>query len=223
MPTALKALFSSSDANAAWSSRVSETESSRMPFCTRLSRSSAEMVATKSARFSCSVSIVRLAAMACTASMKRPSSRLRMPSGRERLAAQRLRCGGHAFDRGLHADVELQFHIHPHAVFGDQRLLARAAHLHAQRAHVDLVHLVQEGQGQAAAGDQHPLATEAGADDGHVATGLAVEAIEEDHHHRDHDDRDDDAEQPGKHEHGRPRGGMRIRCTDVGADTFQVK
>ena len=81
MPTALKALFSSSAAKAVWSMRVSDTESSRMPFCARLSRSSADTAATNSARFSCRVSIGRLAAMACTASMKRPSSRLRMPSG----------------------------------------------------------------------------------------------------------------------------------------------
>ena len=81
MPTALKALFSSSAANGVWSSRVSDTESSSTPFCTRFSRNRAEMVLTNSPRCSCSASIVRLAAIDCTASMKRPSNRLRMPSG----------------------------------------------------------------------------------------------------------------------------------------------
>ena len=158
-------------------------------------------LATNSARFSCSVSIVSLAATDCSASTKRPSSRLRMPSGVKALRADRLRGGGDALDRGLHAHVELELDVDAHAVVGDQRLFAGAPHLHADGAHVDLVDLVQERQRQAAARDHDALAAEAGADERDVARRLAVEAVEKDDHDRDHDDRDDDAEKPGEHHH----------------------
>ena len=81
IPTALKALFSSSDANGAWSSRVSDTESSSTPFCDRLSRIRSATRRTNSPRFSCRPSMVSVATTDCNASMKRPSNRLRMPSG----------------------------------------------------------------------------------------------------------------------------------------------
>ena len=80
-PTALKALLSSSEAKAAWSIRVRDTDSSCRPLCARFSRTDSRIVRTNSARRSCSESIVRPAAVAWIASMKRPSSRLRTPSG----------------------------------------------------------------------------------------------------------------------------------------------
>ena len=75
-------------------------------------------------------------------------------------------------------------------------------HLDAHGAHVDLVDLVQERQRQAAAGDHDALAAEAGAHEGDVARGLAIEAVEKQHRDRDHRDRDGDAEQPAKDDHG---------------------
>ena len=121
--------------------------------------------------------------------------------GRERLGAQRLRGGGHAFDGGLHPHIELELGVHAHAIFRDKRLFARAFDLHANRAHVDLVDLVQERQRKHPTGNDGALPAEAGADDGHVSRRLAIEAAEKDHHHRDHDDRDDDAKQPGENKH----------------------
>jgi hypothetical protein len=85
-PIALKALLSSSAAKAAWSSRVSDTDSSWMPLRARLSCTDSRMLRTNSPRRSCSESIVSAAAVAWMASMKRPSSRLRTPSGLSDLA-----------------------------------------------------------------------------------------------------------------------------------------
>ena len=64
MPTALKALFSSSDASDAWSNRVSEADSSRRPFCSRLSVSRLSTSLTNSPRFSWSWSMVLVATTA---------------------------------------------------------------------------------------------------------------------------------------------------------------
>jgi hypothetical protein len=73
MPTALKALFSSSALNGVWSSAVSDTVSSSSPLrasdSTRPSRTSA----TKRPRFSCSSSIVKRAATERSASTSLPS------------------------------------------------------------------------------------------------------------------------------------------------------
>ena len=121
--------------------------------------------------------------------------------GREGLGAERLRRGGHTFDRRLHAHVKLKLGVDAHPVFGDQRFFAGAPHLDADRAHADLVDLVQEGQREEPARDHRLLAAEAGADDRHVTRRLAVEAVQEHHHDRDHDDGDDDSEEPGEHDH----------------------
>jgi hypothetical protein len=124
--------------------------------------------------------------------------------GAERLGADRLRRGGDALDRRLHAEVELELDVDAHPVFGDQRLGAGAAHLDPHRPHVDLVDLVQERQRQRAAGEDDLLAAEAGADEGDVARGLAIEPVQERDADGDRDDQDDQAEQPGQQGHGLP-------------------
>ena len=87
------------------------------------------------------------------------------------------------------------------AIFGDDRFVADATDLDAQRAHVDLFDLVQERQRQAAAGNENALAAETGPDQGDVARRLAVEAVEEHHRDRHHDDGDGNAQYPAEDNH----------------------
>ena len=58
IPTALNALFSSRAWKGVWSRRVSETDSSRRPFCARSSPSMALTSAVYFARSSCRLSMV---------------------------------------------------------------------------------------------------------------------------------------------------------------------
>jgi hypothetical protein len=122
--------------------------------------------------------------------------------GAERLRADRLRRGGDALGRRLHAQVELELDVDAHPILGDERLGASPCHLDPHRPHVDLVDLVQERQRERAAGEHDPLAGEAGPDQRDVARGLAVEAVEECDADRDRNDQDDQTEQPGQQRHG---------------------
>ena len=101
------------------------------------------------------------AATACSASMKRPSSRLRMPSGLSARAPIACAAVATPSTRGLHTHIELEIDIDSDAIGRDQRVGAGAPHLHAVGAHVDLFDLVQERQRQAAAGQHHLLPAEA--------------------------------------------------------------
>src|SRR5258708_7721384 len=89
-------------------------------------------------------------------------------------------------------DMELEFYVHADPVRGDQRLVAGAFDLHAVGAHVDLLDLVQEGERQTAAGEDHLLAAESGAHQRDVASGFTVETVHERHDDGDGDDRNND-------------------------------
>ena len=75
MPTALKALFSSSDAKGVWSSADRDTLSSESPLRESVSVSASRTAEANSERFSCNSSIVRLAASDLRVSTSLPSIR----------------------------------------------------------------------------------------------------------------------------------------------------
>ncbi len=77
--------------------------------------------------------------------------RLGQLRGPERLAAERLAGGCHAFRGGLNPDIELDADVDPQAVLGDHRLRPQALDLEARGLHVDFRHLVQERHRDAAA------------------------------------------------------------------------
>ena len=105
--------------------------------------------------------------------------------------AQRLGRRGDGILVGGDAHVELGDHIDPHAVLGDQCLIAAAADFEAQRVHVDGDHVVHDGQHEGAAAQHHLLAAEAGAHEGPFLGAAQVEPVQQPDRDR-HDDRDDD-------------------------------
>jgi hypothetical protein len=111
--------------------------------------------------------------------------------GREGALAERLRCRGNGFGRGGDAHVELGDDIDAHAVLGDQRLVAAARHLQAQRVHVDRDHVVDDRQHEGAAVEHDLLSAHAGADEGALLRAAQVQPVQQPDHDRD-DDRDDD-------------------------------
>jgi hypothetical protein len=112
--------------------------------------------------------------------------------GVECARTDRLCRGRNAVNGGLYPHVEIEFDVDPDAVGGDQRLVTSSLDLHAVGPHVDLLDLVQEGQGQTPAGEHYFLAAESGADQGYVARRFSVKAVHERHDEGDGDDRTDD-------------------------------
>ena len=80
----------------------------------------------------------------------------------------------HALSAGDHPDRELGDQIDPHLVPGDEGLLADAADFDRHRAHADDRDVVDDRDHQRAAAHDHPLAAQAGADEGLVLRGMAV-------------------------------------------------
>src|SRR5215467_3224794 len=80
----------------------------------------------------------------------------------ERFRPQCLRRGGDTIRRWQDANVELELHIDPHPVFGDEGLLAGTTNFDAQRPHIDFFDAMQKRQRYATAGDDDALASEAG-------------------------------------------------------------
>ncbi len=111
--------------------------------------------------------------------------------GFHRAQAQRLRRRGHRFGLRRDAHVELGDHVDAHAVLGDQRLVAAAADLQAQRVHVHRDHVVHDRQHEGAAVEHHLLAAQAGAHEGALLAAAQVQPVQQPHGDG-HDDRDDD-------------------------------
>ena len=91
-------------------------------------------------------------------------------------------------------DEELGLDVDPHPVAGDDRLLARPGDRDPHHVEVDRGDLVDDGQDQGPSVDDHRLAAEPGADEGHLLGRAVVEPVEEIGHHHDDDDRDDEPE-----------------------------
>ena len=119
-PTALKALFSSKPEKADWSRRVSETQSSRMPFWLEILAQQVGDVAHEIG----AVLMQRIHGVAGRDRMDRVDEaafqQIAHAVGREGFRAERLRGGRDALGRGRHAHVEFELDVDPHAVFGDQ-------------------------------------------------------------------------------------------------------
>ena len=98
------------------------------------------------------------------------------------------------FARRLHADVEVGLDVDAHAVPGDDRVLLGAGDAHRQHVHVDRREVVDEGQHEGAAIDHHPLAEEAGADEGDFLRRAMIEPVDDVDADHDRDDRDDQPE-----------------------------
>jgi hypothetical protein len=111
--------------------------------------------------------------------------------------AERLRGVGDGAGLGADAHVKLGDDVDAHAVAGDERALAAAADLEAERVHVDRDHLVHDRQHEGAAVHHHGLAAEAGADERDLLRRAAVEPVEEPDHHGDDDRRDDEEDDRG--------------------------
>ena len=111
--------------------------------------------------------------------------------------AQGLGGIGDGVGRRLDAEIELGDDIDPHPVLGDERPLAPALHLQAQRVHIDRDHLVDDRQHEGAAVHHHLLAAEAGAHEGHLLGGPAIEPV-----HQIDDDGDDDRQDDDRHDDG---------------------
>ena len=104
---------------------------------------------------------------------------------------------------GGDAHVEVRLDVDPHPVLRDERVLAPPHHAHLQDVHVDGRVVVDERQHEGAAVDHHPLAEEAGADEGHLLRRTAVEPVHEVDDDRNDDDRDDEPEDQASDQHAR--------------------
>ena len=111
--------------------------------------------------------------------------------GAEGLAGEGLGGGRDPLLGGPDADVELRPDVDPQAVRGDHGGGADPLDLELRGPHVDLGHLVEEGEREAAAVEHHLLPAEAGPHQGDLAIGLRIEPVEEpDPHHQDDDEND---------------------------------
>ena len=93
--------------------------------------------------------------------------------------------------------VELRPDVDPEAVRGDHGGRADPLDLELRGPHVDLGHLVEEGQREAAPVEHDLLPAEAGPYQGDLAVGLRIEPVEEpdpDHQDDDENDREDEPE-----------------------------
>jgi len=109
--------------------------------------------------------------------------------------AQRLGGGRDGGDLGLDPHVELGHRVHPHAVPGDQRLVAAPRDLQPQGVHVHRDHRVHDRQHEGAAVQHDALTAEAGAHERALLRGAQVQPVEEPHDDRDHDRDSDQGEE----------------------------
>ena len=190
-PSASKAFDGLKNSIAVWSSWVSDTVSSSRPFCSRSAAAAARTRFTYSPRFSCISSIVISAATVRSASTNLPSTSSFSISGCMVRWPSVCAAAAIASASALHAHVELARHVDAHAVLGDERALAAARHLEAQRVHVHRDDLVDDRQHERAAVHHHLLAAEAGAHERPLLGRAQVQPVEQPDHDRD-DDRDAD-------------------------------
>ena len=122
---------------------------------------------------------------------------LRELGGTESLAGEGLGGGRDPLLGGPDPDVELRPDVDAQAVRGDDGGGADPLDLELRGPHVDLGHLVEEGEREAAAVEHDLLPAEAGPHQGDLAIGLCIEPVEEpdpDHQDDDENDRDDEPE-----------------------------
>ncbi len=112
------------------------------------------------------------------------------------LEAQGLGGVGNGILGGFHAHVEFGHDVHAHAVTGDQGLLVSPLDLQPQGVHVDRDGVVQHRQHQGPAVENHLLPAKAGAHEGDLLGGAAVQPgqnhADDDHGDQNHagDDKD---------------------------------
>ena len=146
---------------------------------------------TYSPRRSCISSIVISEATERSAETNLPESSASSVGDVHGAPAERGGGDGHRLRRRRHPHIELRLDVDAHAVLGDERVVAIAHHLHAQHVHVDRRDLVNEREHEGAAVDHHFFAEQAGAHEGELLRGTAVEPVHEIDDDRDDDDRDD--------------------------------
>ena len=122
--------------------------------------------------------------------------RLRKLGRAEGLAGQRLGRRRDAVFGRLDPDVELRADVDAQAILGDHRVPPEPLDLELRGAHVDLGHLVQNGERETASVEHHPLPAETGAHQRPFAGCLAVVAIEEENAQAREHEQDDDGEEP---------------------------
>ena len=130
---------------------------------------------------------------------------VREPVGVQGAPAEGGRGGGHRLGLLDDPDEELGLDVHPHPVAGDDRLLARPRDRDPHHVEVDRGDLVDDGEDQGPAVDDHRLPAEPGADEGRLLGRAVVEPVEEpgrdhDDHERDDEPENDRSDQSGSHD-----------------------
>ena len=192
-PSASKALEGLKNSMLVWSRLVSETDLQLQPVLQQILGRPPAAPASRIRRASRAVSsMVISAATERSASTNLPSISSLRASGCmvrwPRVWAALAMASGVAWTR----TIELGDDIDPHAVLGDERPLAPALHLQAQRVHVDRDDLMDDGQHEGAAVHHHLLAAEAGAHEGRLLGGPAIEPVQQPDDDGDDDRHDDD-------------------------------
>ncbi|MCZ7565887.1 MAG: hypothetical protein M5U08_20565 [Burkholderiales bacterium] len=109
----------------------------------------------------------------------------------ERPAAERLGRAGDAVDGRHDRHVELDAYVRPQKILGDQRRLAVAPHLEAQRLHVHAPDLVEVRDRDRAAVHDDLAPADAGPDQARLAGRALVEPCEQRHDDGQDDDNHD--------------------------------